>query len=88
VRSWIEKLAGRIDILHLKDMKVVEIDGYPNQKITEIGQGNMDWEKILETAQNCGVKYYVVEQDDNFTTNCFASVKSSADFLKKYLVSR
>lgn len=68
VESWIEKLAGRVDILHLKDMKyVIEkgADGKPNGHniMTEIGSGNMDFFKIIEAARKTGVKYYIVEQD-------------------------
>lgn len=86
VRYWIEKLAGRIDILHLKDMKrIMPRDNTPVQQITEIGNGNLSWDAILETADKCGVKYYVVEQDCNWQVNCFASIKSSADYLKQFI---
>jgi len=86
VRYWIEKLAGRIDILHLKDMKrIMPKDNTPVQQITEIGNGNLSWDLILDTADKCGVKYYVVEQDCNWKVNCFASIKSSADYLKQFI---
>ncbi len=87
VRRWIEKLAGRIDILHLKDMKRLphfdEKRGY--QFFAEIGNGNLDWEAILETAEKAGVKYYVVEQD-TCPGDPFDSVKMSADYLKANFV--
>lgn len=84
VREWIEKLAGRIDILHLKDMKISWSKDQPaTPQITEVGNGNLNWESILKTADKCGVKYYVVEQDNNYSVNCFASIKSSAEYLKK-----
>lgn len=83
-RQWIEKLAGRIDILHLKDMKRVLTDGEV-QQITEVGNGNLNWDGILESAEKTGVKYYVVEQDRNWTPNCFAAIRKSADFLRKYM---
>ena len=81
-REWIEKLAGRIDILHLKDMERVK-DG--SQRITSIGNGNMNWKGILESAEKAGVKYYVVEQDDNWSPNCFAAVKKSAEYLSQFM---
>ena len=59
VCDWIEKLDGRIDILHLKDMAVKGDESY----ITEIGNGNMNFEKIIAAAEKIGVKHYVVEQD-------------------------
>ena len=84
VRYWIEKLAGRIDILHLKDMKRV-LKGDNMQQITEIGNGNLRWDLILDAAQKAGVKYYVVEQDDGYTINCFQSIKRSAEYLKTFM---
>lgn len=84
VRHWIEKLSGRIDILHLKDMKRLphfeEKRGY--QFFAEIGNGNMEWELILDTAEKAGVKYYVVEQD-TCPGDSLDSMKMSADYLKK-----
>ena len=87
VRAWIEKLAGRIDILHLKDMKrVMPADkNEPVQRITEIGNGNLSWDLILDTADKCGVKYYVVEQDNGYEINCFSSIRRSADYLKQFM---
>ena len=54
VCDWIEKFAGRIDILHLKEM------GRNNNGpfITEVGNGNIWWEGVLETAEKAGVKHY------------------------------
>ncbi len=83
VRYWIEKLAGRIDILHLKDMKRLphfdEKWGY--QFFAEVGQGNMEWDLILDAAEKAGVKYYVVEQDI-CPGDSLDSMKISADYLK------
>lgn len=82
--EWIKKLAGRIDILHLKDMatkKEGDFSGY----ITEIGQGNMDFASIVETAKESGVKYYCVEQDF-CPGDPLDSLKISADYIKAHFV--
>ena len=84
VRYWIEKLAGRIDILHLKDMKRALVKDNV-QQITEVGNGNLNWELILDTAEKTGVKYYVVEQETGYAVNCFRSIKQSADYLRKFM---
>lgn len=79
VRYWIEKLAGRVDILHLKEM--AKSDGNnPPQYITEVGNGNLYWEGILETALKTGVKHFVVEQDV-CPGDPFDSLKISSDYL-------
>jgi sugar phosphate isomerase/epimerase len=85
VRDWMEKLAGRIDILHLKDF-TLKLEGgrfYPS--ICEVGYGNLSFDGIIETAERIGVKHYVVEQDTNWMGgNPFESLKMSAEFLAKY----
>jgi len=57
--TWIRKAAGRIPLLHLKDMAV--IDG--EQVMAEIAEGNLDWPGILAAAGESGVVWYLVEQD-------------------------
>lgn len=84
VRAWLEKLAGRIDILHLKDMQLIRQDGKLVATMTEIGNGSLYWDGILETAAKTGVKHYCVEQDDNFADgNPFHSIETSARYLLK-----
>lgn len=89
VRYWIEKLAGRIDILHLKDCYPVTTQDAGGKNVTyttmtEVGNGGIYWDGVIETARKTGVKTYVVEQD-TCPADPFDSVKISADYLKKYL---
>ena len=84
IRYWIEKLAGRVDIIHLKDMKRVLSDSNA-QQITEVGNGNLCWDLIIESARRADVKYYVVEQDNGFAVDCFQSIKHSAEYLKQFI---
>ena len=83
VRYWIEKLQGRIDILHLKDMqrRVEFCEGFGHHFFAEVGSGNMNWPLILESAQKAGVQYYIVEQD-LCPGDSLESVKASAEYLK------
>lgn len=83
VCTWIEKLKGRIDIIHLKDMKVVQVSEWGVEpQITAIGNGNMDFAKIIKKAEECGVKYFCVEQD-NCPYEFEPSLKASSDYLHK-----
>ncbi|MBQ7822050.1 MAG: sugar phosphate isomerase/epimerase [Clostridia bacterium] len=91
VRSWIEKLAGRIDILHLKEMEVLEVKEDDRTKIvqqyTHIGNGNLEWKKIVETAEKTGVKHYIVEQDSFWVDgDPMKAAKKSADYIKANLM--
>ena len=57
--SWIRKLAGRIIVMHLKDMAVID-----NQQVmAEVGEGNLEWPAILAACREAGVEWYAVEQD-------------------------
>ncbi len=57
--QWILDLKGRIKLLHLKDMGVLG----GKQVMTEVGEGNLNWKRILEAAREAGVEWYIVEQD-------------------------
>ena len=80
---WMKKLAGRIDILHLKDMTLSIKEGNPHQ-VTEVGYGNLSWDPSMKAAEEIGVKYYVVEQDDHFDGGPINALCKSAAFLEQY----
>ena len=84
VCSWIKKLAGRIDILHLKDMGVKkDEEGRAIPYITEMGNGNINFKDIIDAANETGVKYFCVEQDGNYAADSMASAKASVDYIKE-----
>lgn len=57
--AWIEKLGRRSVLLHLKDMTVVK----RTPTYAEIGEGNINWDRVLKAAKAVGVQWYIVEQD-------------------------
>jgi sugar phosphate isomerase/epimerase len=57
--DWINKVSGRMQVVHLKDMAIVE----NKQVFAEIGEGNLNWPAILQACRESGVEWYVVEQD-------------------------
>ena len=95
----IPRLAGSLDLLHLKDYKV-----YPygealeksedNENLmreyfkdcvhfAEVGEGNLDMKAIIEAGLKAGSKYLIVEQDDTYGRDPYESLKISAENLKK-----
>lgn len=95
VRAMIEKLAGRIDILHLKDMeaaynfKLEDGATLTAPRITEVGNGNINFKDIIPLAEKCGVKYFVVEDDRApMTGDSMGAVKKSADYIKANLLEK
>jgi len=57
--AWVRKVAGRMPVVHLKDMVIV--NGAPT--MAEIGEGNLNWPAILQACREAGVQWYAVEQD-------------------------
>jgi sugar phosphate isomerase/epimerase len=57
--AWVRKLDGRMKVAHLKDMAIHADE----QHFAELGEGNMNWDSILDACRAIGVEWYVVEQD-------------------------
>lgn len=56
--EFLKPYAGRVPILHMKDMTDDE-----DQAFAEIGTGSIDFESIVRWGEASGVEWYVVEQD-------------------------
>ncbi len=81
VVSQLDKMKGRIDILHLKDMKIINGAG----TMAAIYDGNMPFDAILAKAKELGIPYAMVEQDNCNGENPFAMLKLSFENLKNKL---
>ncbi len=78
--AWIEKLADRLECIHLKDLTIVNKE----QRTAPVGYGNMNFKSILKAAEKAGTKYLLVEQDDCFDEDPFDCLKKSYDYLKSF----
>ena len=81
VRDFLVTNKGKINTLHLKDMKRTP-DGVT---FAEIGGGNINMKGIIETARDCGIKYFVYEQD-KCDGNPLDSARASVNSLKGLIV--
>lgn len=59
--AWINKCAGRLPCLHLKDMSIVPGKG---QVMAAVGEGNLNFPGIISAATRAGTRWFIVEQDD------------------------
>lgn len=75
--EWCARLKNRFPILHLKDYG--SQGGTP--VMTEVGNGNLDWPKILAAAEASGCEWFVVEQD-TCPGNPLDSLKISYDNIR------
>jgi len=75
----IERLAGRLPVIHFKDMFLTE-DG--EKKMSWVGGGNvLDFEKIVEAFLKAGTEFGYVEQDNCNGEDPFLCLKKSYDYL-------
>jgi len=77
--QWIKKLTGRVDVIHLKDLVIVDKERH----MAEVMEGNLNWDAIFEACKPAGVKYAMVEQDKCYDKNPFECLKISFDNLRK-----
>lgn len=70
---------GRFVMWHIKDMDKVTRD------YTELGNGSIDYVKILPDCATAGLEFYYLEQGGNFASSPMQSVADSARYFKKNL---
>jgi len=75
----VEKAPGRIPLWHIKDMHKVSMD------YTELGNGSIDYTKILPDPIRSGLEWFYIEQGGNFAETSMKSVETSANFFKANL---
>lgn len=80
--EFIAKHAGRVDLLHIKDIKMgfAPTTKFGPVPFTELGRGSIDWPKVFEAARKAGVQRYYVEQDTTERPPLEA-IKISYDYL-------
>ena len=77
--QWLNKFAGRVDVIHIKDYVIVEGE----RRMAEVFEGNLNWESIFAAAQVAGVKYAMVEQDECYGKDPFTCLKTSFDNVRQ-----
>jgi sugar phosphate isomerase/epimerase len=83
--EWCARLKNRLPLLHLKDY-AVDSSNKP-ALITEIGNGNLDWKRIIAAAELSGCKWFIVEQD-TCPGDPFQSLAQSWGYIAENLAER
>lgn len=73
--QWLERLAGRIPCIHLKDCAY-------GRRMAVIGEGNINFERVFEKAEAGGTEYMLVEQDDCNGEDPFECLRRSYRYLR------
>ncbi len=75
--AYFQRYPGRFKIWHVKDMDSQE-------RFAPVGQGTIDFKRILANKKLSGMKYYIVEQDQTFDgLQPMEAIKISKEGLKK-----
>lgn len=75
--TWLNDLKDRMHVVHLKDMAM---DGR-QQLFAEVGEGNLEWDAILQACKAAHIEWYIIEQD-TCLGDPFESLKKSFDNLR------
>ena len=77
----IESLPGRVPLLHCKDLEMIRDDEAGARPFyAPVGEGNLDWERILAASHDAGTEAWIVEQDQCLR-DPFDCLRSSFEFL-------
>lgn len=71
--AWIKKLEGRINVIHFKDMKIIN----DKQLICEVGEGNLNWPGVVEACRATNISQIAIEQDDCYDRDPFECLNIS-----------
>ena len=92
IAAKMRSVAGRMECVHFKDWKNTYTvkEGTPNPDFhpvfTSVGDGTFDFKAIKKVAEECGAKYFYVEQDNAADApDPFEPVKRSITYIKNNL---
>jgi sugar phosphate isomerase/epimerase len=71
-------LAGRAECVHLKDLAIVG----GKQRMAVLGEGNLNFPKIIAAAEDAGTEHLLVEQDDCYGEDPFECLARSYRYLR------
>jgi sugar phosphate isomerase/epimerase len=77
--AYLEKYAGRVPLIHLKDIRKFADGTYQTM---ELGRGEMELPAIIAAASAAGTEWLIIEQDD-CEGSALESVKLSMEWLRK-----
>ena len=75
--QWLEKLAGRVPVIHLKDYAY-------GRQMAVVGEENINFDRVFEKAEASGTQYMLVEQDDCHGEDPFDCLRRSYEYLRSW----
>jgi sugar phosphate isomerase/epimerase len=83
--ALLNKYKSRVVALHVKDIGKLADDPHLATTVA-VGEGTIDWKKVIGTAHANGTGHFFYEQEEPYTRPVLESAKISADYLSKLSV--
>lgn len=78
--AWLKKYPKRFRLCHVKDRTKNATD---REATCTLGEGSIDYPKLLKTAKENGMEYYIVEQERYDGTTPLKAAEADAAYMKK-----
>ncbi|TAL44557.1 MAG: sugar phosphate isomerase/epimerase, partial [Chitinophagaceae bacterium] len=78
--AWFKKYPNRFRLCHVKDRMKNATEGFAS---CNVGEGSIDFVKILKVAKKQGMQYYIVEQERYDGTTPLKAAEVDAAYMKK-----
>jgi len=81
--EYLKKYKDRFRLCHMRDVMKERLPaGSQDESACDLGQGIINYPKLINTALENGTKYFFVEQSRYFEETPMQSAKNNADYLK------
>jgi len=80
--AWLKKYPGRFKLSHIKDRHIA---GNGKDESCILGEGDIDYKGIIKIAEDYGIEYHVVEQEEYEGTTPLFSAEKNAAYMKQLL---
>jgi sugar phosphate isomerase/epimerase len=77
--AWLKKYSNRFKLVHVKDRTKGATEAADS---CTLGQGSIDFAKVLKTASQNGIEYYIVEQEKYEGTTPLKAADDDAQYMK------
>ncbi|MCC6315558.1 MAG: sugar phosphate isomerase/epimerase [Thermomicrobiales bacterium] len=75
LRALLERLSGRVPLVHLKDAGQAQPGEIPPD--LPVGEGTLPWSELIPAAMAAGARWWIVEQDNPNPTDPFADAATA-----------
>jgi len=81
--AWLKKYPNRFRLCHVKDRSKTP-GANDGENSVDLGTGSIDYGKILRTAKDNGMEYFIVEQEAYPNGSSLNAAKADAAYLKEF----